>query len=123
MCIYEKECNISNCLLIIILLDLIVIAYDKGIFDSFLKRDNEIKKNKNTKQKEVSVNDLNNKLKKIFGDIDYQNNDIPSYGIAFGKINYLAYQNIYKLADTCCGGVCDRTIQYKIIKALKNDIQ
>lgn len=123
MCIYEKECNISNCLLIIILLGLIVLAYDKGIFDSFLKRDNEIKKNKNAKQKEVSVNDLNNKLKKIFGDIDYQNNDIPSYEIAFGKINYLADQNIYKLADTGCGGVCDRTIQYKIIKDLKNDIQ
>ena len=66
MCIYEKECNISNCLLIIILLGLIVLAYDKGIFDSFLKRDNEIKKNKNAKQKEVSVNDLNNELKKIF---------------------------------------------------------
>lgn len=123
MCLYEKVCNISNCLLIIILLGLIVIAYDKGIFDSFLKRDNEIKKNKNTKQKEVSVNDLNNKLKKIFGDIDYQNNDIPSYGSAFGKINYLADQNIYKLADTGRGCVCDKTIQYKIIKALKNDIQ
>lgn len=69
------------------------------------------------------MNDLNDELKKIFGDIDYQNNDIPSYGIAFVKINDLAYQNIYKLADTGCGGVCDRTIQCKIIKALKNDIQ
>lgn len=48
------------------------------------------------------MNDLNDELKKIFGDIDYQNNDIPSYGIAFGKINYLVDQNIYKLADTGC---------------------
>lgn len=69
---------------------------------------------------EISAVDTENMVKKIFGNINYTNGDIPAYGCAFGKISYIASSNIYKTSDTGCGGVCDRTVQYKIVKAVKN---
>ena len=70
---------------------------------------------------EISAIDVENMVKKIFGNVNYTNGDIPAYGCAFGKISYIASSNNYKTSDTGCGGVCDPNVQYKIVKAVKND--
>lgn len=69
---------------------------------------------------EISAIDVENMVKKIFGNVNYTNGDIPAYGCAFGKISYIASSNNYKTSDTGCGGVCDPNVQYKIVKAVKN---
>lgn len=69
---------------------------------------------------EISAIDVENMVKKIFGNVNYTNGDIPAYGCAFGKISYIASNNTYKTSDTGCGGVCDPNVQYKIVKAVKN---
>lgn len=68
---------------------------------------------------EISAIDVENVVKKIFGDVNYTNGDIPNYGCAFGKISYITSNNTYKTSDTGCGGACDPNVQYKIVKAVK----
>lgn len=72
---------------------------------------------------EISATDVENMVKKIFGNVNYTHGDIPGYGCAYGKISYIASNNTYKTSDTGCGGICDPNVQYKIVKAVrKGDI-
>lgn len=70
-------------------------------------------------EEEISATDVENMVKKIFGDVNYVNGDIPNYGCAFGKISYLSGDNIYKTSNTGCGGVCNPNIKYEIINVTK----
>lgn len=52
---------------------------------------------------ETSATDVENMVKKIFGDVNYKNGDLSAYSCAYGKISYIASNNTYKTSglDGC----------------------
>lgn len=72
------------------------------------------------KSQVISATDVENMVKKIFGNVSYTHGDIPAYnGCTFGKISYIASNNTYKTSETGCGGACASNVQYKIVNAVK----